>query len=954
MKNENLQKERPGMRRFVPGLGQPLLWLLLLATPLTLRAQDRPSPNDPLPIDPNVTVGTLDNGIRYFIRTNGRPENRAELRLAVNAGSVLETDDQQGLAHLLEHMAFNGTANFEKQELVEYLESIGMNFGPDVNAYTSFDETVYMLQVPTDDPEIMTTAFQILEDWAHQVTLEGEEIDKERGVVIEEWRLGRGANARMMDQQFPILFQGSHYAKRLPIGKVEVLESFPHEAIRRFYEDWYRPDLMAVVAVGDFDAAEVESAIREHFSRVPIPENPPERVYYDVPGHAETLFAIASDAEATNSQVAVMYKQEVADRNTLGGYRQLLAERLITAMLNARIFEITQQADPPFPAGVAGKGRFVRTSEFFQLAALVPDGGVRRGMEALLLEAERVARHGFVASEMERGKANLLRGLEQAYNDRENQRSRLYAGEYVSHFLEGEPIPGIEFEYQAAQALFPTITTDEVNQIAASWLTQENRVVMVNSPEKEGLAIPTDADLAPVFTEVGATAIEPYEDTTPEEPLMDEVPAPGSVVEESTIPELNITEWTLSNDIRVVMKPTDFKEDEVLLRSYSPGGYSLSAVEEHMSASNADQVVAMGGVGAFSMVDLQRKLAGKAVRVSPSIGELTEGLSGSASPDDLETLFQLIHLYFADPRKDETAFQAFRSQMEAFLANRSNSPMAAFQDTILVTMGQGHPRAKPLSMESFQEIDLDEAFAFYQDRFADASDFTFVFVGAFEPQEIRPLMETYLGSLPDLNREESWVDMDMDPPTGVIEKEVVKGVEPQSQTQIIFTGPFEYTYENRLGIRVLTSVLDTRLREVVREELSGTYGVGVGRTYEPAPEPNYSIRISFGSDPERVEELVEAIFAEIRSIRDNGPRPEDVDAALEQERRAKETNVQENGWWATQLRFAYEHGTDPHLLVDDSRMARVTPETVQRDARLWLNLENYVKVSLFPEGGGQK
>jgi zinc protease len=352
------------------------------------------------------------------------------------------------------------------------------------------------------------------------------------------------------------------------------------------------------------------------------------------------------------------------------------------------------------------------------------------------------------------------------------------------------------------------------------------------------------------------------------------------------------------------------------------------------------------------MVDLQRKLAGKAVGVSPSISELSEGFSGSASPDDMETLFQLIYLYFTAPRKDETAFQALQGQMDAFLANRGNSPAAAFQDTVLVTMAQGHPRARPLSLEAFRDIDLDEAFAFYQDRFADASDFTFVFVGAFEPAEIRPLVETYLGGLPDLDREETWVDLDMDPPTGVIEKEVHKGVEPQSQTQIIFTGPFDYTFDNRLGIRVLTSILDTRLREVVREELSGTYGVNVGRTYDPAPEPNYSIRISFGSDPERVEELVEAIFTAIRSLQENGPSPEDVATALEQERRTKETNVQENAWWASQLRFAYEQGTDPHMLVDDSRMAGVTPETVQRDARLWIRLDNYVKVSLFPETGG--
>ncbi len=940
------------MRRFNASTPIPTVLVLLLTLAPTLSAQDRPGPDDPLPTDPQVVTGTLDNGLRYFIRANTRPENRAELRLAVNAGSVLEDEDQLGLAHLLEHMAFNGTANFEKQELVEYLESIGMDFGPEVNAYTSFDETVYMLQVPTDDPEILSTGFQILEDWAHRISLEAEEIDKERGVVIEEWRLGRGANARMMDEQFPILFQGSRYAERLPIGEVEVLESFPHEAIRRFYEEWYRPDLMAVVAVGDLDPEEVEETIRERFSQIPSPSDPTPRPYYEVPGHEETLFAIASDPEATNSQVAVLFKQDVEDRNTLAGYRELLAQRLITAMLNARLFEITQQADPPFAAGGAGKGRFARTSEFFQFGALVQDGEIHQGMEALLTEAERVARHGFLSSELEREKTNLLRSLEQTYTDRENRRSSALAGELVSHYLQGEPVPGIEFEYQAAQALLPTITPEDVNALARSWLAGGNRVVLVNSPEKEGLAVPTEDELAPVFEAVMVEEVGPYKDTTPEEPLLAEVPAPGAVIEEGGIPELNITEWTLSNGVRVVLKPTDFQEDEVLLRAFSPGGYSLSELENHMSASNADQVVAMGGVGSFSMVELQRKLAGKAASASPSISELSEGFSGSASPKDLETLFQLVHLYFTAPRKDGTAFQALQGQMQAFLANRSNSPAAALQDTLLVTMAQYHPRARPLSMEAFREIDLDESFAFYRDRFADASDFTFILVGAFQPDEMRPLVETYLGSLPDLDREESWVDLDMDPPTGVIEKEVHKGVEPQSQTRIIFTGPFEYTRENRLGMRILRAVLDTRLREVVREEMSGTYGVSVGSSYDLFPEPDYSISISFGSDPERVQELVDAIFGELRNLRANGPSAEDVEAAKEQERRRKETSLEENAWWVSQLAFAYEQESDPRFLVDDSLLDGVTAETVQRDAAQWLNLENYVKVTLLPEGEG--
>jgi zinc protease len=478
----------------------------------------------------------------------------------------------------------------------------------------------------------------------------------------------------------------------------------------------------------------------------------------------------------------------------------------------------------------------------------------------------------------------------------------------------------------------------------------ESRVVLVSSPEKEELAAPTEAELSPLFADVEASEIEPYEDTTPEEPLLPEVPSPSSVLSETEVPEVGVTEWILDNDVRVILKPTDFKEDEVLVSAFSPGGHSLSSLDQHMSATIAAQVVAMGGVGSFSMVDLQRKLAGKAVSAAPSIGELTEGISGAASPVDLETLFQLIYLYFQGPRKDTTVFRILQQQMEAFLPNRGADPREVFADTLQVTMAQGHPRARPLTTETFAEVDLDEAFAFYQDRFADASDFTFILVGAFEPDQIRPLVETYLGGLPDLDREESWVDLDMDPPVGVVEREVRKGVEPQSQTRIIFTGPFDFTFDNRLGIRIMTSILETRLREVIREDMSGTYGVGVSTSYEPVPEPRYSISISFGSDPERVEELVTAVFDVIRKLQEVGPTAEDVQTALEQERRGKEVNVLENGWWVSQLRSSYLYGMDPLLLIDESRMERVTTETVRRDAGLWLRLDNYVRATLLPEG----
>jgi zinc protease len=924
-----------------------LAFTALLAVP-PLAAQG-PSPNDPLPVDPAVTIGTLENGLRFYIRENSRPEERAELRLVVNAGAVMEEDDQNGLAHLVEHMAFNGTANFEKQELVNYLESIGMEFGPSINAFTGQDETVYMLRVPTDDPEIVATAFQILEDWAHQLTFDPEEIDKERGVVIEEWRGGRGASARMRDKQFPVLFKDSRYAERLVIGTREILETFPHEALIRFYRDWYRPDLMAVVAVGDFDGAVVEGLIRQHFSRIPAHPNPRPRQVFPVPPHDETLFAIATDPEATDNQVAVLYKQPSRETSTVGAYRQLLVETLYNSMLSNRFFELSREPEPPFAFAGSGQGRMVRSAEIYQLFALVQEGGIARGMESLLTEAERVARHGFTASELDREKADFLRSMESAYAERENQESASYASEYMNHFLVEEPIPGIDFEYGAAQYFVPGITLDEVNQVARVWLVDENRVVMVNAPEKEGLAVPSAGELGAIFGAVDASEIEPYLDTSTEAPLLPVEPSPSPVVREEVAEELGLTEWELANGVRVLLKPTDFKDDEILFRAYSPGGYSLSELDEHLSATFASSVVGSGGVGEFNLVDLQKKLAGKAVGVAPAIGELTEGLSGSASPKDVETMFQLIYLYFTAPRRDEAALATFKSQMTAFLANRSASPMAAFSDTISVTMAQGHPRARPITAEALGEIDMDEAFDFYTDRFADASDFTFVLVGAFELAGLRPLVEKYLGGLPSIGREESWRDLGIDPPTGVIEKSVRKGLEPQSQTAIVFTGPFDYTADNRVEMRALASVLDIRLREILREDLGGTYGVQVYGSYEKYPDSEYTFTIVFGSDPDRVDELVGEIFREIDRLKVEGPTVEDVDKVKETERRSRETNLEENRWWVAQLAFADEYGSDPRFLVDPAFLETVTVESIQEGARQYLSTENFVRVSLFPE-----
>ncbi len=925
--------------------------LLARYNDLRLTAEFLDFQQDQLPVAPYITVGHFENGLRYYIRENGRPENRAELRLVVNVGSIVEDEDQLGLAHFVEHMAFNGTEHFAKMELVDYLESIGMSFGPSINASTSFDETVYMLTVPTDSTEAFERAFLILEDWAHGLTFDHDEIDKERGVIIEEWRGGRGAGARMMDEQLPILFKDSQYAERLPIGEPEIIENFDPSVLKRFYRDWYRPDLMVVIAVGDFKTEDVEALIRKHFEHLENPPSPRTRTFFEVPDHTETLFALATDPEATGTGVSVYFKQPLRPQGSVGAYLEGLAESLFNRMLNRRLSELTQQADPPFLGGSSSQGLFIRTKEVYSLSAGVEDDGIERGLEALLTEAERVARHGFTETELERQKLVMMRGIERSFTEREKRYSSTFAAEYQRAFLYDEPIPGIEYEYDLYQRFVPGITLDSINRLAREWITEENRVIMANGPEKEGYRLPTEEEFLAVFEHVRDAEIAPYVDTVAGEVLMEELPVPGSVVSESYIEEIDVTEWMLSNGVRVVLKPTDFNEDQILFTAWSPGGSSLLEDEDFHQANNYS-IIAAGGVGEFSAIDLRKILSGKVAGAMSTISVLEEGLVGSASPKDIETMFQLLYLRFTAPRADSTIFVSLKTRMKANLENLAANPMTAFIDTVTTTLSQNHFRARSLTEQMIDEWDLQKTLAFYRDRFVDASDFTFVFIGNLDLDSIRPLVERYVGGLPSTGRVETWRDVGIDVPQGVIQKEVHRGVEPQSQTILIFPGSIEYTRLNNYALTSMTEVLNIRLREKIREELGGTYGVSVTASVSRRPDEEYTIAIMFSADPERMEELVEVVFDEIDSLKTTGPTPDYIQKVQESQRRSRETNLRNNSYWMTQLAARYRYGRDPReILTYEAIIEQLTPEMVQDAARKYFNLEHYFRFTLYPEGG---
>ena len=903
-----------------------------------------------LPQDPAVLTGELDNGLRYYVRSNGRPENRAFLRLIVRAGSVLEDDDQRGLAHFVEHMAFNGTRNFEKTELLDYLQGIGMRFGPDVNAYTGFDETVYMLEVPTDDPEILDTALLVLEDWASGVSLEDEEIERERGVVIEEWRGDRGAGARLRDAEIPYRFHGSRYAERLPIGDPEMLREAPPERLRDFYRDWYRPDLMAVVAVGDFDAADVEAEIRDRFGRLEGPDEPRERFEAEIPPHEETLVSVFSDPELPRSSVSVAYKGPADPFVTVADYRARLVRGLYNGILNNRLAERAEEADPPFLGAISSRGTLARRRSLYVLAAGAREGGAVRALEAVLTESERARRHGFEESELERAKVNTLRSMDRAWDERDKTHSAAYTGEYQRNFLTDEPFPDVAYERELARRYVPDIELAEVNAIADSWIHDQDRVILASGPEKEGLEQPREEELLAAFDRVEQVEVAAYEDDVGEGALVPVRPSPGRIVERSTIEELGVTEWRLSNGVRVVLRPSDFKNDEILVASFSPGGASLVSDEDWLEANLATSVVQLSGLGNFSLTQLNKALTGKVARVGAVIGPLFEGISGRGSPKDLETLFELIYLNGTSPRRDAEAYESFLTRQGALLRNQSAMPTYAWIKTLQEVVTQEHPRRRILTEDMLADLDEDRIFAVYEDRFRDFSDFIFFFAGSFELEAIEPLVATWLGGLPSSGREETWRDVGVRTPEGQIERTVYQGLEDKSQVALVYTGPFEQSQLNRYRLNSMASLLRERLRERLREELGGTYGVNVGGGAERVPVSAFAVQISFGCDPDRVEEMLQAVDEEIARIREEPATDDEVGQVSEQQRRGRETAKETNGFWLGVLQSVYQFGDDPLSILEyEELFDRLDAEMIQGAARDYLGGDNLIQVLLMPE-----
>lgn len=908
-----------------------------------------------LPVSPEIKIGKLSNGLTYYIRKNSRPENKVELRLVVNTGSMQEDNDQLGLAHFMEHMCFNGTKNFKKNELVSFLQSIGVEFGADLNAYTSFDETVYILPIPTEKKENIEKGFQVLEDWASNATLEDEEIDKERGVVLEESRLGKGAEDRMFKQVYPKMFEGTKYAERLPIGKDEIIKNFKYDVVKRFYRDWYRPNLMAVVVVGDIEPAEAERMIKSHFEKLKNPAKERPRTYETVPARQKSEGLVVTDPEATNHVIQIFYpyKKEKTEE-VLSDYRESLVERIVTSMLSQRMQELTQKSDPPFIFGTSYLGGWARGYESFNSFAYVSKAGAEAAVTALVQENERARKFGFTDSELDRIKKNLMKNIERAYNERDKTESNGLADEYIRNFLQKEPIPGIENEFKYYKELLPGISLDEVNQYAVKLIpsSEEHKLVVLTGPAKADFPLPSGDQLLAMATNAAKGEITSYEEKAVAAELIAKAPAAGKITSEKQIKELGLTELTFENGVKVILKPTDFKNDEVVMQATRFGGQYLFDVSDRYNAEFSATLVTQMGVGQFSPVDLRKVLAGKTVSVSPRIGNVSESISAQSSATDVETMLQLTYLYFTEPRKDEELFNSFVVKQQSLYQNMMSNPQYTFQDSTLNVLYEKHPWAPKLpKAETFSQISLDRVLDIYKKRFGNANGFTFVVVGAFDVDAIKPLLAIYLGSLPSqANTTSTFKDVGLRHTKGLLKKEVKKGTEPKSYIRMFFNGEASYSDAEQFRLQALIEVLNIKLIETLREDLSGIYGGAMFGGLNKIPYNHYSIGVALPCGPENVDKLIKATLAEIEKMKASGPAEGDLNKVKETWKTQYKEHLKDNGYWASNLIKSVENASDPvEILNYEKKVDALTTTDLKAAANKYLDTKKYVEVVLYPE-----
>lgn len=906
--------------------------------------------SDKLSTDKNIRIGKLSNGLTYYIRKNALPKDRVELRLAIKAGSVLEDEDQRGLAHFTEHMAFNGTKHFKKNDLISYLQSVGIKFGKDLNAYTSFDETVYRLLVPTVKNNVVDSAFLVLEDWAHNLNFDTEEIENERGVITEEWRIGRGASQRMQDNYFPVIFHNSKYGQRLPIGKVDIIKNFKPETLRRFYADWYRPDLMAVIAVGDIDVDAYEAKIKEHFNGIPVKVNPKPRPVFDVPSHPSTLFSINSDKEATQTQLMIYTKVPNYNETTLGDYRDFVIEQMFHFVLNQRLGDLARGTEPPFISAKSSFQSLSPNKKAFLISGRLNDNEVGKGLKAILEEVEKVKRYGFTETELERAKKSIMLKYQRAYNDREKSPSEGYASELLRNYLSNEAIPGIDFEYNFVNKELPGIKLSELNDFDNSFLIDSSRVIIVNCPDKDGVKMPLEEELRTIVNNVAGSQLNAYQDKSVSFEWPGKKPVAGSIVKSKFDKKQNVTTLFLSNGVKVVLKPTKYKNNEINLVGYSKGGHNLYSNDDYFSALYASALVGESGIANLTKEDINKAFVGKEIHVSPFLDSKSEGISGKSSEKDVELLFQLTNLYFTQPKIDSVAALSFLKKTKSNLATIKLNPQKYFEDQISRLLTNNSLRGGGIPNESdLDKINPKRSLEIFRERFANAGDFTFIFVGSFNVEELKPLIETYFASMPTTSVCEEIKDLGIRPPSGKIDKVIHKGKDHKSNVSLIFTGEQKFTTKDEYLLKSLNDVLTIKFTENLREKKSGVYGVRSGGKYSKTPYPNYIEQISFQCSPENVDTLINAVFDEINKVKNNGVEAKDLNKVKLAQKNELELSLKTNAYWINELAKSIIYNSK---ISDGKEDFKLIESLNSKDLQKFINRvfgNNYIRATLLPE-----
>lgn len=908
-----------------------------------------------IPLDPAVRSGKLNNGLTYFIRHNELPKQRAEFYIAQKVGSILEEENQRGLAHFLEHMCFNGTKNFPGNTLIQELEKKGIKFGQNVNAATGLDQTVYNLSnIPVNREGVIDTALLVLHDWSGFVSLTDKDIDDERGVIREEWRTTNTGDRRVQAQFIKEIFTGTQYAERLPIGSIDVINTFPYQALRDYYKKWYRPDLQAIIVVGDIDVDKIETKIKQLFADIPAPVNAAPRPQFQVPDNTDPIVSVVSDPEVGRTSVMVFCKHD-ATPFALKSKPEFLANQLnytlVASMLNQRLSELAQKPDPPFSGAYARMGDFILAptkSAWSVSAGPRSNNDAEIALRALLTENERMRRYGFLASEFERAKINLLRGYETAFNEREKQNNGAYVQEYVNFFLNNDPSPGIVWEFNFVKNQLARLSVEEANQLAKTLVTETNMVFVITGPKKTDITLPDREMIIADWKEVKNEKIEPYVDELSNKPLLEQKPIAGKITKTELKP-FGYTQWTLSNGVKVMIKKTDFKKDEVIMSSYCPGGTSVFGDEDMPSAMAINSLIPLGGVGKLSSIELEKLLTGKIVNIYPTVNNLDEKIEGMASPKDFETMMQLTYLYFTQPRMDQDAFNTWKSNMKTRLENASLNPANSLGDTINKIMTNNNPRGRKMNLEMLSKVDYGKVMDLYKNRFANAGDFTFILTGNVEADSIESLVETYLGGLPSFKRNENFKDPGIYPQKGLVKNHFDKKLQtPKSTVAVIYTGKIPYTLKNSILMNYIESLLNIIYTENIREKEGGTYGVSVRGNIAKFPKERFSFQVRFDTDPVKAEKLMGIVYDEINKLKAQSPGKEYVSKVKEFTLKDHQEQLLSNEYWDSVISDRLVNGTDSYTDYDKI-VASVTPEMIRDFAKKIFSQGNIAEIVMSPE-----